>query len=186
MEPEPERRSPQLHARTLATRRAELVDDRILDDLRRIERVRQKRVVDRGIDPQRVGDLQLLRPVDLLHRVIERVGGVDAKPSERLEHSDRRAALEHRPVESLLLSPGSRRELDRPPTDAEVLCPHTLQLLREDPLEAFERPRGHPRRLVKRRRRQRPGGGRHCGKSHHVHHALDRSKVTASPRILRP
>ena len=74
MEPEPERRSPQLHARTLATRRTELVDDRILDDLGGVERVRQKRVVDRGIDPQRVGDLQLFRPVDLLHRVIERVG----------------------------------------------------------------------------------------------------------------
>ena len=54
MEPEPERRPPQLHAGPLAAGRAELVHDGILDDLGRIERVREKRIVDCGIDPQRV------------------------------------------------------------------------------------------------------------------------------------
>ena len=90
MQREPERRPAQLHARPFPARRPQLVHDRVLDDLCRIERVRGERVVDRRIDTERVGGLQLLGPVDVAECAIERLGRLDPKPTERLEHADRR------------------------------------------------------------------------------------------------
>jgi hypothetical protein len=85
----------------------------------------------------------------------------------------------------LMINP-ARPTLGEVPLADLSLRSATCHWAREDPLEAFERSCGHPRRLARRRCRQRPGSGRNCGISHHVHHALDWSKVTASPRMLRP
>ena len=71
---QPQRRPAELHARSPARRRPQLVDDRILHDLRGVQRMRRECVVDRRIDAERVGDLQLLRPVHLLHRPVELLG----------------------------------------------------------------------------------------------------------------
>jgi hypothetical protein len=156
---QPERRPAELHARPLPARRPQLVHDRVLHDLGGVEGVGRERVVNGGVDPQRVGDLELLRPVDLLHRAVQGLGRVDAEPAERLEDADRRAAFEHGPVERLLLPARRRGELDRPPTDPQVVAADGLELPRQHPLQPLERPRGQSRRLVGHGRRQRPGRG---------------------------
>ena len=145
---QPQRRPAELHARPPAARRPQLVHHGVLDDLRRVERVGEKRVVDRGIDPKGVRDPQLLRPVDLLHRPIQGLRRIDPKPPQRLEHPDRHAALEHRPIERLSLAARLRRKLDRPPADPQVAGPDGLELAGQHPLEPLERPRSEPSRLI--------------------------------------
>ena len=71
MERQPQRGATELHARPPAAGGAQLIDHRILDDLSGIERVGEKTIMDRRIDPQRVGDFELLSPIDLLHRRVE-------------------------------------------------------------------------------------------------------------------
>jgi hypothetical protein len=112
--------------------------------------------VDRCIDAERVGGLQLFGPVDVAERAIERLGRLDPKPAERLEHADRRPRFEHGAIERLLLSARQGGKLDRPPADPQIDGPDGLELPREQPLEAFERAGREPRRLVETRRGQRP------------------------------
>ena len=178
MQRQPQCRPAQLHARPLPARGAQLVHDRVLHDLRRIERVGGERVVDRRINAKRVGRLQLLRPVHLLHRAIEALRRVDAKPAQRLEDPDRRAALEHGPIERLLLPAGWRRKLDRAPADPQVGDPEGLKLARQNPLEPFERARRQPRRLVDERRGEWPRRRRHGGKSGSRHEESTLPPVT--------
>ena len=159
VEREAKRRAAQLHARPPPARRAELVDDRVLDDLGSVERMIEERVVDRRIDAERVGDLQLLAPVDLFHRGVERLGTLHPEAAEGLEDADRRPALEDGPIERLLFFSRRRRELDRPPADPQVGGADRFELPGEDPFEPLERPRRHPRRLVGDRRRERAGNG---------------------------
>ena len=160
MQRQPERRSAQLNARPLTAGRPQLIDQRVLHDLRGIEGMREKRVVDRGIDTQRVRHLELLRPIDLLHRPVETVGRIDAESPQRLENADRGAGFEHGAVERLLLAARRRGKLDRAPTDPQVLRPDGLQLPRENPLEPLERAGRQPWRLVEHGGRQRPGNRR--------------------------
>ena len=164
VERQAERRTAQLHARSSAARRAELVDDRVLDDLRRVERMIEEGVVDRRIDPERVGDLQLLAPVDLFHRGVERLGALHPETAEWLENADRRPALENGPIERLLLLSRRRREFDRPPADPQVGGADRFEFPGKDPFETLERARRHPRRLVGNRRRERAGNGMDGGK----------------------
>jgi hypothetical protein len=117
--------------------------------------VGEKRVVDRGIDPQRVGDLQLFRPVDLLHRPVERIGRIDGEAAERFEHTDGRPGFEHRAAERLAFMPRRRRKLDRSPADSQVMGPDRLEFSGHDPLEPLERPRGEPGGFVGQRSGQR-------------------------------
>ena len=164
VEREAERRAAQLDARPPAARRAELIDDRVLDDLSSVERMIEERVVDRRIDPQGVGDLQLLAPVDLLHRSVQALGALYPEAAEWLEDADRRPALEDGPIERLLLLARRRREFDRPPADPQVGGADRFELPGKDPFEPLERARRHPRRLVGNRRRERAGNGMDGGK----------------------
>ena len=68
---QPQGGTPQLHAGPLSAGSAELVDHCILDDLRGVEGVRQKCVVDDGIDAERVGRLELLCPINFQHGSVE-------------------------------------------------------------------------------------------------------------------
>ena len=185
MEGQAERGAAQLHARSPTARRAELVDDRVLDDLRRVERMIEKGVVDRRIDPQRVGDLQLLAPVDLFHRGVERLGALHPEAAEWLEDADRRPALENGPIERLLLLPRLRRKLDRPPADPQVGGADRFELPGEDPFEPLERPRRHPRRLVGDRRRERAGNGMN-GRERRRHGGHEQRGVEGRKQTILP
>ena len=164
-----ERRPAELHAWPPAAGSSQLIDDRVLDDLRRIKRVRQERVVNRGVDAERLGDFELLGPVDLLHRPVKALGRVHAKPSQRLEDPDRRTALEHCAIERLAFTARLRRELDGPPADPEISGTDSLEFPHQHPLEPLERPCREPRRLVDGRRGQWPGSGRNEGKTRFAH-----------------
>ena len=115
--------------------------------------------MDRRIDPQGVGDLQLLAPVDLLHRSVQALGALHPEAAEWLKDADRRPALEDGPIERFLLLSRRRREFDCPPADPQVGGADRFELPGKDPFEPLECPRRHPRRLVGNRRRERTGNG---------------------------
>ncbi len=169
MQRDPQRRPPQLNVRPLAARRPQLIDHRVLDDLRGVERVREEGVVNRRIDTERVGDLQLLGPIDLLHRPVKRLGRIDGEAAERLEDADGRPRFEHRPVERLAVVPRIRRKLDRPPADPQVAGPDRLEFPSQHPFQALERAGREPRRVVSQRRRQRPRRRRNVRKAVGAH-----------------
>ena len=186
MERQPQRGAAELHARPPATGGAQLIDHRILDDLSGVEGVGEKTIMDRRIDPQRVGNFELLSPVDLLHRRVERVGGIDDESSQRLEHADRRPALQHGAVEHLPISSGIARsgKFNRAPTDAQVAGSHPLQFPRQHPLQPLERARREARGLLRLRRSQRSRHGRNGGETGGRHQTCNRIRgVSIAPTV---
>ena len=115
--------------------------------------------MDRRIDTERVGDFQLLGPINLLHRPVERLWRIDGEATERFEHADRRPRFEHRAIERLAFMPQRRRKLDRSPADSQVMSPDCLELLGQHPLKPLKRPRGEPGGLVSQRSGQRTRRG---------------------------
>ena len=186
---DPQRGAPELHVRPFAARGAELIDDGVLDDLRRVERVGEKRVVDGGVDAEGVGHLQLLRPIDLLHRPMQRLGAVDHESAEGLQHADRGPAFEHRPIERGAVVAGLRRKLDRPPADPQVAGPDRLQFVRQHPLQPLERPGGEPGGLVGQRSGQRAGRDgnvRKRGGAHACSRLYPHARPTTMTGVPRP
>ena len=135
--------------------------------------MREECIVNHGIDSQRIGRSELLRPVDPLHGSVKRLWRINGKSSQWLKHANGRTALEHSPVERFRITRRrGPRKLDRPPTNAQICGPHLLQLTGKHPFQAFERASRHPGWLIGLGCGQRPWHrgniGEHSGAMSHA------------------
>jgi hypothetical protein len=95
---DPERRTFEIDAGTFARTRPELIDDGVLDALRDELRVVQRgRRTDR-VNRERAIDREMLRPVDMLHACVKRIGIRDIELVQRQQDAAREPRFETRAI----------------------------------------------------------------------------------------